>query len=124
MKTMILILAIAGLAASPLLAQPQRGRIAPMPGAHQVEGELVLYGAMDFSGQSQRVTGARTTFSAPFTIRSLSIRPGDRWQICLNPDFRPPCTTVTRPITDASILGISGPVGSIRILPDPAASGN
>ena len=123
MNKTIFALAIAGLAASPLLAQPRRA--APPPrGAHEVVGELVLYGALDFGGQSQRVTGERASFSAPFTIRSLSIRPGDRWQICINPDFRPPCTTVTRPIADASILGISGPVGSIRIVPDPAAAGN
>lgn len=123
MKKTIFTLAVAALAASPLLAQPRRAA-PPPPGAHQVEGELVLYGATDFSGQSQRVTGARPSFSAPFAIRSLSIRPGDRWQICINPDFRPPCTTVTRPIADASILGISGQVGSIRLLPDPNAGGN
>lgn len=123
MKKVILALAIAGLAAAPLLAQPRRA--APPPaGAHEVEGELVLYAAMNFSGQSQRVTGQRATFNAPFTIRSLSIRPGDRWQICIHPEFRPPCTTVSRPIADASILGISGPVGSIRLVPDSTASGN
>jgi hypothetical protein len=124
MKRTILAFAMAGLAAAPLLAQPPRGRVAPLPGAHQVEGELVLYAAQDFSGQSQRVTGQRASFSSPFTIRSLSLRPGDRWQICLNPDFRPPCTTVSRPIADATILGITGQVGSIRLLPVPAASGN
>ena len=124
MKKTILALAIAGLAAAPLLAQPQRGRVAPLPGAHETEGELVVYAAMAFSGQCQRVTGQRASFNAPFTIRSLSIKPGDRWQICINPEFRPPCTTVTRPIADASILGITGPIGSIRLIPDQAASGN
>ena len=123
MKKLILALTVAGLAAAPLLAQPRRAA-PPPPGAHEVAGELVVYGALDFSGQSQRVTGERASFSAPFTIRSLSIRPGDRWQICINPDFRPPCTTVSRPIANASILGISGPVGSVRIVPDPSASGN
>ena len=119
MKKIIFALTVAGLAAAPLLPQPQRGRpVAPPPGAHEVEGELVLYGAADFSGPSQRVTGERASVSTPFAIRSLSIRPGDRWQICANPGFRPPCTTVTRPIGDARILGIAGQVGSIRLLPD------
>jgi hypothetical protein len=124
MKKLIFTLAAAGLAASPLLAQPQRGRVAPMPGAHEAQGVLILYGAMDFSGQSQRVTGEQARFSSPFAIRSLSIRPGDRWQICVNPGFRPPCTNLTRPIADASILGITGQVGSIRLLPDPNATAN
>ena len=118
MKKVILALAAAGLAAAPLLAQPPRGRPLVVPGAHNVEGELVLYGATEFSGQSQRVRGEQASVSTPFAIRSLSIRPGDRWQLCVNPGFRPPCTNVTRPIADATILGITGQVGSIRLLPD------
>lgn len=121
MKKIIFTLALAGLAASPLLAQPHRA-VAPPPGAHDVAGELVLYGATDFSGQSQRVTGERASLSTPFAIRSLSIRPGDRWQICANANFRPPCTTVTRPIADATIIGVTGQIGSLRLLPDPNAA--
>ena len=121
MKKIILTLALAGLATSPLLAQPRGRAVPPPPGAHDVAGELVLYSAHDFTGQTQRVTGERASLSTPFAIRSLSLRPGDRWQICANRDFRPPCTTVTRPLADASIIGVTGQVGSIRLLPDPNA---
>jgi hypothetical protein len=124
MKKIILTLALAGLAASPLLAQPRGRAPAPVPGAHETAGEVVLYGAPDFSGQSQRVTGEQASLRTPFAIRSLSIRPGDRWQICANASFRPPCTTVTRPIADASIIGVTGQIGSIRLLPDPTAPAN
>jgi hypothetical protein len=124
MKKIILTLALAGLATSPVLAQPRGRAPAPLPGAHDVAGELVLYGALDFSGQSQRVTGERASLSTPFAIRSLSIHPGDRWQICAHPGFRPPCTTVQRPLADASIIGVTGQVGSIRLLPDPNAPTN
>jgi hypothetical protein len=117
MKKLILTLALAGLATSPLIAQ--RRAVPPPPGAHDTAGEIVLYGASDFSGQSQRVTGAQASFSTPFAIRSLSIHPGDRWQICAHPNFRPPCTNVTRPMGDASILGITGQIGSIRLAPEP-----
>ena len=123
MKKIILTLALAGLATTPLLAQPRRAA-PPPPGAHDVAGELVLYGATDFAGQSRRVTGAQASLSTPFAIRSLSIKPGERWQICANANFRPPCTTVTRPIADASIIGVTGQVGSIRLLPDPNGPGN
>ena len=122
MKKLVLTLALAGLAATPSMAQ--RRAVPPPPGAHDTAGEIVLYGALDFNGQSQRVTGERATLSTPFAIRSLSIHPGDRWQICANPNFRPPCTTVQRPLGDASILGITGQIGSIRLLPDPNAAGN
>jgi hypothetical protein len=124
MKKIILTLALAGLATSPLLAEPRGRAVAPPPGAHDVAGELVLYGAHGFSGQSQRVTGERPNLSTPFAIRSLSIHPGDRWQICANQNFRPPCTTVTRPLANASIIGVTGQVGSIRLLPDPNAPAN
>ena len=123
MKKIVLAVAVAGLAATPLLAQPRRA-VPPPAGAHEAEGVLILYGAHDFGGQSQRVTGEQASLSTPFAIRSLSIRPGDRWQICVNPGFRAPCTTVTRPIADASILGITGQVGSVRLLPDPNGSGD
>ena len=123
MKKIILTLALAGLATSPLLAQPRRAA-PPPPGAHDVAGELVLYGATDFAGQSRRVTGEQASLSTPFAIRSLSLKPGDRWQVCANANFRPPCTTVTRPIADANIIGVTGQVGSIRLLPDPNAPTN
>ena len=124
MKKLIFALAIAGLATSPLLAQP-RGRVpAPMPGAHDEAGVLILYGATNFSGQSQRVTGAQASLSTPFSIRSLSLKPGDRWQICANPGFRPPCTTIQRPIADANLIGVTGQIGSIRLIPDPSATEN
>ena len=122
MKKFVLTLALAALATTPL--QAQRRAAPPPPGAHDTAGELVLYGALDFSGQSQRVTGAQASLSTPFAIRSLSIHPGDRWQICANRNFQAPCTTVTRPIGDASIIGVTGQIGSIRLLPDPNTAAN
>ncbi len=125
MKKVILALAAAGLAASPLLAQPQRGP--PGADARRARGRGRADPLRRDGLQRPEPAGdaaSRRSFSSPFAIRSLSIRPGDRWQICVNPGFRPPCTTVTRPIADASILGITGQVGSIRLLPDPNAAAN
>jgi uncharacterized protein (DUF2237 family) len=119
MKKLVLTLALAGLATSPALAQ--RRAVPPPPGGHDEAGVLILYGTANFSGQSQRITGAQASLSTPFAIRSLSIHPGDRWQICANRNFQGPCTTVTRPIQDATIIGVTGQVGSIRLVPDPNA---
>jgi hypothetical protein len=122
MKKIIITLALAGFATAPLLAQaPAR---APVPGAHQTAGELVLFSETNFGGQSQTVSRDSPTVSTPFAIRSLSIKPGDRWQVCANRNYQAPCTTVTRPIADAGIIGVTGQVGSIRLLPDPSATGN
>jgi hypothetical protein len=122
MKKLILTLALAGLASSPLLAQTRTR--APVPGTHDRQGELVLYGSTNFAGQSQTISRDSPTVSTPFAIRSLAIKPGDRWQVCANPNFQPPCTTVQRPIADATIIGVTGQVGSIRLIPDPNAAAN
>lgn len=119
MKTIIFTLALAGLATSPLSAQT-RPR-APVPGAHETAGELVLYSEANFGGQRQIVRGDSPAVSTPFSIRSISIKPGERWQICANRNFQAPCTTVQRPIADATLIGVTGQVGSIRPVEDPNA---
>jgi hypothetical protein len=121
MKKMVFALALAGLAATPLLAQPRPPRQpAVVPGAHPVEGELVLHAEASFAGARQVVSRDSPTLSTPFSIRSLSLHPGDRWQVCANPSFRAPCTTISQPIADAALIGVTGQVGSIRRIPDPA----
>lgn len=120
MKKIIFLLALAGLATSPALAQ--RRAAPPPPGAHDTAGELVLYGAANFAGQSQTIRGDSPSVSTPFGIHSISIKPGDRWQICAGRNFQAPCTTVQRPIADATIIGVTGQIGSIRLLPDPNAA--
>ena len=124
MKKIIFTLAFAGLATSPLLAQPRGRAPGPVPGAHETAGELVLFSDANFAGQSRTISGASPAVSTPFAIRSLSIRPGDRWQICAGRNFQAPCTTVTRPIANAGIIGVTGQIGSIRLIPDPNAPTN
>lgn len=121
MKKMIFALAAISVAATPLLAQPRGRPAAPIPGAHSVEGELVLFGDANFAGARQVVSQASPRLSTPFAIKSLSLRPGDRWQICANADFRPPCTTISRPIGDAAVIGVTGQVGSIRLVVETPA---
>ena len=70
MKKIILTLAIAGLAASPLVAQPRNRAPAPLPGAHDTAGELVLYGAANFSGQSQTIRADSPSVSTPFPFHA------------------------------------------------------
>jgi uncharacterized protein (DUF2237 family) len=122
MKKLIFALALAGLATSPLAAQPRNRAPAPLPGAHDTAGELVLYGTANFAGQSQTIRGDSPSVSTPFGIHSISIKPGERWQICAGRNYQAPCTTVQRPIADAAVIGVTGQVGSIRLIPDPNAA--
>ena len=121
-KIYVALASVGCVAAMPLFAQ-QAGHD-PAQKMHSVHGEIVLYQQVNYNGESEVIDYARGTVHTDWPIRSISLHPGDRWQICVNPDFRPPCTTVSRPIANASILGISGPVGSVRIVPDPSAPGN
>jgi len=122
MKKIVLALALAGLATAPAIAQ--RRAAPPPPGAHDIAGELVLFSEPNFAGQRQIVNRDSPALSTPFAIRSLSIKPGDRWKICASRNFQAPCTILTRPIADAGIIGVTGQVGSIQLLPDPNAAAN
>ena len=113
--------AVAGVAAMPLLAQPpQQGVDARM---HSVHGELVLYKDANFNGEQMIVNEANTAVHTDWNIRSLSVHPGDRWQICARPRFHDPCIILTRNVPDASMIGITGQIGSARPAPEtPAAA--
>ena len=124
MKKIILTLALAGLATSPALAQPRGRAPVPLPGAHDTAGELVLYSEANFAGQSRTISADSPSVGTPFAIHSISIKPGERWQICAGRNYQTPCTTVQRPIADARLIGVTGQVGSIRQVPDPNAPGN
>ncbi len=122
MKKIYLALAAAGsVAAMPLLAE-QRTAMDARP---QVHGELILYKETNFNGERAIIDNAMTTVRTQWNIRSLSVFPGDRWQICARPRFRDPCIILTRNVADATMIGIEGQIGSARLAPEtPPAQGN
>ena len=68
------------------------------------------------------VDEASSTVHTDWNIRSLSVHPGDRWQICARPRFRDPCIILTRNVPDATMIGIEGQIGSARPAPEPTAA--
>ncbi len=124
MKKIYFGLAAAGcVAAMPLLAQP--GGQGVDTKMHSVHGELILYKETNFNGEQMIVNEANSTVHTEWNIRSLSIHPGDRWQICARPRFRDPCIILTRNVPDATMIGVEGQIGSARPAPDtPPAAGN
>lgn len=108
--------AAASIAAMPLLAQ-QSGQGAA-PKMHSVKGELILYRDTNFNGEQEVIDEARSTVRTDWNIRSLSLHPGDRWQICARPRFRDPCIILTRNVPDASMIGVEGQIGSARPAPE------
>ena len=110
----------AGIAAMPLLAQP--GGQSVDAKMHSVHGELVLYKEANYNGEQHIVNEAASTVHTDWNIRSLSVHPGDRWQICARPRFRDPCIILSRNVPDATMIGIEGQIGSARPAPEPAAA--
>ncbi|HYD13732.1 MAG TPA: hypothetical protein VEC11_12865 [Allosphingosinicella sp.] len=121
MKKIYVALAAAGcVAGMPLLAQS--GNQAAAPKMHSVHGELILYKEANFNGEQMIVDEANSAVRTEWNIRSLSLHPGDRWQICARPRFREPCIILTRNVADATMIGIEGQIGSARPAPEPAAA--
>jgi hypothetical protein len=112
--------AAAGLAAMPLLAQGGGQTVDTK--MHSVHGELVLYKEANYNGEQHVIDESSSTVHTDWNIRSLSVHPGDRWQICARPRFRDPCIILTRNVPDATVIGIQGQIGSARPAPEPAAA--
>ena len=115
-----LVLAVA--AAVPALATQQQSETRQRGVPHTVRGELTLYEMTSYNGDSFVVDGPSTRVQTDWNIRSLSIHPGDRWQICARPRFRDPCIVLDRSVHDATLIGVEGQIGSARPAPDEAES--
>lgn len=125
MKKIYVALAAAGcVAAMPLLAQ-QGGQRAATPGAtpHTIKGELKLYEMTNYNGDDWVIKSASATVRTDWNIRSISVHPGDRWQICARARYRD-CVVLDRSLPDASAIGIVGQIGSARPAPAAAPASN
>lgn len=110
----------AALLAVPALAtgQGNNKQSAPVQPPRTVPGEMVLYEATNYNGDNYTVDGRSSTVRTEWNIRSLTIHPGDRWQICARARFRDPCIVLDRSVHDASLIGVEGQIGSARPAPE------
>ena len=116
MNKTLIALGCAALLAVPALATVQSNtkQAAPVQPPRTVHGELVLYEMTNYNGDSWTVDGPSSTVHTDWNIRSVTIHPGDRWQICARPRFRDPCIVLDRSVHDASLIGVEGQIGSAR----------
>ena len=119
-KVIFALTGFAGIAAMPLFAQPGASGVDTK--MHSVHGELVLYKEANYNGEQMIVNEASSTVHTDWNIRSLSVHPGDRWQICARPRFHDPCIILTRNVPDATMIGIEGQIGSARPAPETPAA--
>lgn len=102
----------------PAANQPRAAAPAPT-GPYTLRGQLTFYEMTDFNGDSWMINGSSRAVETDWPIRSLSVHPGDRWQICGRSSFRD-CIIIDRSVPDASAIGISNQIGSARPAPADA----
>ena len=118
MNRMMVGLALAGLAAMPALATADQAQGVATP--RTVAGRLTLYEMKNYAGDSWEIDHPSGTVRTDWPIRSITVHPGDSWQICARPRFRD-CITLNRSLPDASLIGIEGQIGSARLAPATTA---
>ena len=79
-------------------------------------GELILYQQADFAGDYYTVDSDMTSIQTDWNIRSIAIKDGEKWQICARPRYRD-CIELSQSLRDASVVGITAQIGSVRKLP-------
>ena len=119
MNRMIAGLALAGLAAMPAPALADQGQARQAGTPRTVAGRLTLFEMQNYSGDSWETDQPRSTVHTDWPIRSITVHPGDRWEICARPRFRD-SIVLDRSLPDASVVGIEGQIGSARPVPNPA----
>jgi hypothetical protein len=126
MKKTILTLGLIAAAAVPAAAMQQQANsqtAVPRPPT-TVRGELTLYEMVNYNGDTKVIDNSSAAVRTDWNIRSVSIHPGDRWQICARARFRDPCIILDRSVHDASLIGIEGQIGSARPAPAEQPQGN
>ena len=126
MKKMFVTLGLIAAAAVPASAmqQPQGNAQTTTPRPPTtVQGELTLYQMNNYNGETWVIDSASNRVRTDWPIRSLSIHPGDRWQICALPRFRE-CIVLDRSVHDASLIGVTNQIGSARPAPAEEPQGN
>ena len=74
------------------------------------KGLLILYNGQKFQGDYLEIKKMRTTIGEDMRVGSLSVFPGEAWEICEGARFKAPCRIVT---ADEMGLG-STTINSVR----------
>lgn len=125
MKRLVIMLALAGTAAVPAAAiqAPAPAPSPPRPprqaGPQTDRGFLSFYDQVNYNGHEYEIEGPRRAFRWDYNIRAIAIHPGDRWQLCARPRFEG-CIVLDRSVPDATLVGITASIGSVRPAPEGA----
>jgi hypothetical protein len=77
-------------------------------------GEMTIHEIKNYSGERYVVRKADIEINLRWDTGSVSIHPGDVWELCAKPLFKE-CVTATESIKDAVAIGIVGQIRSARL---------
>lgn len=96
---------------APAVADQERDLRAP---SHA--GKLGLFQGNNFSGREHLIERQGTDVQAGGVIRSISVHPGERWEVCPQPRFQGECVVLDRSVPDTSVIQSELQVRSVRPL--------
>lgn len=64
------------------------------------KGMLTLYSGQKFTGDYFETAKDRTSMSTDFTIGSIAVFEGEKWEVCEGQRFKEPCMIVTQNTED------------------------
>jgi hypothetical protein len=110
----LLAISAAAMPAAAMQAQTQSGLV-----PQTERGKISFYDQTHYNGREDEIEAATSRFHWDYNIRSFAIHPGDKWQICARPRFQD-CIVLDRSIPDATMVGITASIGSVRPAPEGA----
>jgi hypothetical protein len=77
-------------------------------------GELILHQDTKYNGDTEVITRDNSRVITDWNVGSISVYPGEKWEICAKARFKEPCMVLDRSIPVAKDIGIEGKIGSAR----------
>ncbi|HEX2762971.1 MAG TPA: hypothetical protein VHM92_03865 [Allosphingosinicella sp.] len=77
-------------------------------------GELILHQGTKYNGDTEVITRDNSRVITDWNVGSISLYPGEKWEICAKARFKAPCMVLDRSIPVAKEIGIEGSIGSAR----------
>lgn len=99
-KTQLVQKAVAGAAVAMVAALALSGTTAYSAKIATQKGMLTLYEGQKFTGDYLEVTKDRPSISTDFTIGSVAVFEGEKWELCEGQRFKEPCIIFSGNETD------------------------
>lgn len=107
------LLPLVALIAAPAISAEKRAT-----GVMTDKGQLTMYEGQKFEGETVEAIKDMPSLSYDFTIGSIAVYPGEKWELCEQPRYKGVCNVFTANETKLGRIKIQ----SVRIVKPPVAA--